>query len=199
MIYKYTIPLPPITKKNSPQIFYMGARCPVCHKGKIARVMPSAAYLKYERAAVYYLAPKPKASVQAPCRVVTLFYMPTRRRVDLTNLMEAAHDVLVAAGILADDNNTIIASVDGSRVLYDKENPPHRNHYTGIGGVAYVIPLQGLPRPRTALPQPVREIPSLRRVVRSSARKEKTGASRRRCSRTARGENPPRLPAVRLL
>ena len=49
--------------------------------------------------------------------------MPTRRRVDLTNLMEAAHDVLVAAGILADDNNTIIVSVDGSRVLYDKEYP----------------------------------------------------------------------------
>ena len=37
--------------------------------------------------------------------------------------MEAAHDTLVAAKILADDNNTIIASVDGSRVLYDKENP----------------------------------------------------------------------------
>jgi Holliday junction resolvase RusA-like endonuclease len=49
--------------------------------------------------------------------------MPTRRRVDLTNLLEAAHDTLVAAKILADDNNTIIASVDGSRVLYDKENP----------------------------------------------------------------------------
>lgn len=59
-IYKYTVPLAPVTKKNSPQIFYMGARCPVCHKGKTARVMPSAAYLKYERAAMYYLTPKPK-------------------------------------------------------------------------------------------------------------------------------------------
>lgn len=37
--------------------------------------------------------------------------------------MEAAHDTLVAAKILADDNNAIIASVDGSRVLYDKANP----------------------------------------------------------------------------
>lgn len=123
MIYAYTIPLPPITKKNSPQIFYMGARCPVCHKGKIARVMPSAAYLKYERAAVYYLTPKPKNPIDTPCCVETRFYMPTRHRVDLTNLMEAAHDVLVAAGILVDDNNTIIASVDGSCVLYDKTNP----------------------------------------------------------------------------
>lgn len=37
--------------------------------------------------------------------------------------MEAAHDTLVAAKILADDNNAIIASVDGSRVMYDKSNP----------------------------------------------------------------------------
>lgn len=72
-IYKYTVPLAPVTKKNSPQIFYMGARCPVCHKGKTARVMPSAAYLKYERAAVYYLTPKPKKPIDTPCRVETRF------------------------------------------------------------------------------------------------------------------------------
>ena len=72
---------------------------------------------------VVSLTPKPKAPLAGRYRVATVFYMPTRRRVDLTNLMEAAHDTLVAAKILADDNNTIIASVDGSRVMYDKENP----------------------------------------------------------------------------
>ena len=123
MIYTYTIPLPPYTKKNSPQIFYMGALCPVCHKGKIARVMPSAAYLKYERAAVYYLTPKPKKPINTACRVETRFYMPTRRRCDLPNHIEAIHDILVKAKILADDDYTIVESVDGSRVLYDKENP----------------------------------------------------------------------------
>ena len=41
----------------------------------------------------------------------------------MTNLMEATDDLLVAAGILADDNHRIIVSHDGSRVLYDKENP----------------------------------------------------------------------------
>lgn len=122
-IYKYTVPLPPVTKKNSPQIFYIGAKCPVCHRGKIARVMPSAAYLKYERSAMWYLTPKPKTPLAGRYRVAAVFYMPTRRRVDLTNLLEACHDTLVAAKILADDNNTIIASVDGSRVLYDKANP----------------------------------------------------------------------------
>lgn len=70
-----------------------------------------------------YLTPKPKAPLSGCYRVATVFYMPTRRKVDLTNLMEAAHDTLVAAKIFADDNYTIIASVDGSRVLYDKENP----------------------------------------------------------------------------
>lgn len=49
--------------------------------------------------------------------------MPTRRRVDKSNLEAAAHDVLVKYGVLADDNRDIIASTDGSRVYYDKENP----------------------------------------------------------------------------
>lgn len=116
MIQKYIISLPPITKKNSQQIL-------TNHRTGKPFIAPSSAYKRYEQQAMLYLTTKPKAPLQSPCRVVTLFYMPTRRRVDLTNLMEAAHDVLVAAGILADDNNTIIVSVDGSRVLYDKENP----------------------------------------------------------------------------
>ena len=49
--------------------------------------------------------------------------MKTKRKCDLTNLLECADDVLVKAGILVDDNYTIIESHDGSRVHYDKENP----------------------------------------------------------------------------
>ena len=52
-----------------------------------------------------------------------LFYMKTHRRVDLVNLMEAMDDILVGKGILKDDNASVIAGHDGSRVLYDKENP----------------------------------------------------------------------------
>lgn len=70
-----------------------------------------------------YLYPKPIKPLEGRYRVATVLYMPTRRRTDLTNLIEAAHDVLVAGKILADDNYTIIASVDGSRVMVDKENP----------------------------------------------------------------------------
>lgn len=114
--YHYTIPLPPITKKNSQQIL-------TNHRTGKPFIAPSRQYKKYEQAAMWYLTPKPKAPLSGRYRVATVFYMPTRRKVDLTNLMEAAHDTLVAAKILADDNNTIIASVDGSRVLYDKANP----------------------------------------------------------------------------
>ena len=52
-----------------------------------------------------------------------MFYMPTKRRVDLTNLLEAIDDVLGKYGVLKDDNSEIITSHDGSRVLYDKDNP----------------------------------------------------------------------------
>lgn len=117
MIHKYIISLPPITKKNSQQIL-------TNHRTGKPFIAPSKQYKRYEQAAAWYLlTPKPKTPLAGRYRVATVFYMPTRRRVDLTNLMEAAHDTLVAAKILADDNNTIIASVDGSRVLYDKENP----------------------------------------------------------------------------
>ena len=55
--------------------------------------------------------------------VQCLYYMPDRRRVDLTNLLEATDDILVRAGVLADDCAAIVASHDGSRVLMDKARP----------------------------------------------------------------------------
>ena len=116
VIQKYIISLPPITKKNSQQIL-------TNHRTGKPFIAPSRQYKKYEQAAMWYLTPKPKAPLSGRYRVATVFYMPTRRKVDLTNLLEACHDTLVAAKILADDNNAIIASVDGSRVMYDKENP----------------------------------------------------------------------------
>lgn len=113
---KYTINLTPITKKNSQQILT---------NPKTGRpfIMPSKKYKEYERDAVWFLKPRPPRPIECPVNVKCLFYMPTKRRVDKTNLEESAHDVLVAAGILADDNRDIIAATDGSRVLYDKTNP----------------------------------------------------------------------------
>ena len=116
MIQKYIISLPPITKKNSQQIL-------TNHRTGKPFIAPSRQYKKYEQAAMWYLTPKPKAPLSGRYRVATVLHMPTRRSVFHPNWLEACHDTLVAAKILADDNNAIIASVDGSRVMYDKENP----------------------------------------------------------------------------
>ena len=113
---KYTVKLPPITKKNSQQILT---------NPKTGRpfIMPSKKYKEYERDAVWFLTPRPPRPIECSLNVKCLFYMPTRRRTDLTNLLEAADDLLVHAGIIADDHYGIITAHDGSRVLYDKDNP----------------------------------------------------------------------------
>lgn len=109
-----TIPLIPVTKKNSQQIIMARGR-PV--------VIPSAAYRRYEDACKAFLRPIPKDPVNGPVNVQCVYYMPTRRRVDLVNLQEATLDILVKFGFLEDDNSNIVASMDGSRVLYDKQRP----------------------------------------------------------------------------
>ena len=107
----FTIPLKPVTKKNSQRI--------IINRGK-PMILPSKAYKEYEHDALYFLKP---LEIDYPVNVKAVYYMPTKRRVDLTNLHEALHDVLVKAGTLTDDNSNIIVSTDGSRVMYDKDNP----------------------------------------------------------------------------
>lgn len=116
MTYRYLIPLAPVTKKNSQQI---------CVNRKTGRpfVSQSKTYRAYEEQAKYFLIPKPPTPVNYPVTVKCVYYMPTRRKVDTANLNAAIHDILVKYGILSDDNRDIIASTDGTRTFYDKENP----------------------------------------------------------------------------
>ena len=112
-----TVPLAPITKKNSMRIM---------HSSKTGKpfIMPSKQYQDYEAEAVWHCKrARVQRPIEEPVEVKCLFYMPTRRRVDLTNLLESIDDVLVRAGVLKDDHSGIIVSHDGSRVLYDKEKP----------------------------------------------------------------------------
>lgn len=113
---RYTIKLPPITKKNSQQILT---------NPKTGRpfIMPSAKYKEYEREAGWFLKPRPPRPIECSLHIKCLFYLPTRRRTDLTNLLEAVDDLLVHAGIIADDHYGIVTSHDGSRVRWDKDNP----------------------------------------------------------------------------
>ena len=62
--------------------------------------------------------------------------MPTRRRVDLSNLIEAIHDIMTKYNCIVDDNCNIIYSIDGSCVKYDKENPEYFIEYRSDSGFA---------------------------------------------------------------
>lgn len=115
MTYSILIPFAPASKKNSQRIV---------RNGGIPRIIPSAAYKEYELAALPLVREQWTGEpLSAPCNVAMMFYMPTRRRVDLVNLQEAALDVLVKAGVLADDCSAIVETMDGSGVRHDKEEP----------------------------------------------------------------------------
>ena len=111
---KFTIQVAPITKKNHQQIIRNS-------KTGNLMVIQSKQYIQYERDARWFM---PHIdTIEEPVNVQAVFYMPTRRRVDLVNLQEALLDVLVKYGILADDNSQIVHSMDGSYVDYSKERP----------------------------------------------------------------------------
>ena len=103
----------PRTKKNSSQIVKLHGR--YC-------VIPSKVYKEYEKEALVQIKP-PKTPIAKEVNVRCLYYMPTRRRVDLCNLLEATCDILVKAKVLQDDNSGVVVGHDGSRVLYDKDKP----------------------------------------------------------------------------
>ena len=102
-------------KKNSQQIIINKAT------GR-PMIIQSKRYREYEKECGWFIQGKGE-KINEPVTVKCLFYMPTKRRVDLTNLLNAILDILVKYEVIADDNSNIVYSVDGSRVLYDKENP----------------------------------------------------------------------------
>lgn len=111
-----TIPLAPISKKNHQDIIYN-------KKTKRRMVIPSKQYREYEKACAEFIPQMPFNMFDCPVNVECVYYMPTHRRVDLVNLLQSTMDILVKYGILKDDNCNIVASMDGSKVLYSKENP----------------------------------------------------------------------------
>ncbi len=104
----------PRTKKNSARILRSGSGTPF--------VAPSKAFVEYQTACLWQIRSPPEP-ISAPVNVRCVYYMATRHKVDLANLLEATCDILVKAGVLADDNSRIVAAHDGSRVDYDKTAP----------------------------------------------------------------------------
>lgn len=106
----------PRTKKNSQRIIRIG---------RGSRIIPSKAYMDYaQECALQLLAQRAtNAGIDYPVNISCVYYMPTRRKVDLVNLLEATCDILKDNFVVIDDNASIIAGHDGSRVMYDKLHP----------------------------------------------------------------------------
>lgn len=114
---KFTIYGNPITKKNHGRI--VQKKLP---SGKsLPLVLPSEAYVKYEKEAKQYI--PTIDTINYPIILKCNYFMGTKHKCDLVNLLQATCDVLVKYKVLEDDNYTIISSFDGSSVDYDKDNP----------------------------------------------------------------------------
>jgi len=122
---EFTIPVRPATKKNSGQIVM---------RGKYPVLIPSKNYLHFEKECMpYFNRVKANAGIiDYPVNMQCVFYVETKRRIDLPNLLNAVDDAAVKSGFLLDDNRDIIAAHDGSRVYHDKFNPRIEVKITGM-------------------------------------------------------------------
>lgn len=115
MTINMTIHGAPRTKKNSSQIWRKA--------NGVAFIAPSPYYKEYAGVFLRQVNKDHKLVLDMPVNVRCVYYMPTRRLVDLVGLLQATDDLLVKGRVLKDDNSKIIASHDGSRVRYDKLDP----------------------------------------------------------------------------
>lgn len=111
---KIIIPMNPITKKNHSQVIMINGR---------PMVLPSKPYKEYEKKCKEYIPVLREPPINYPINLKVHYYMQTKRKCDITNLLQATCDILVKYAVLEDDNYTIVSSVDGTKVEYDKENP----------------------------------------------------------------------------
>lgn len=114
VLFKITIPIEPRTKKNSGQM--------VKTKTGKSFLLPSKAFREYQLECGYILK-RHSLHLDTPLNIKAVYFMGTRRKVDITNLNSALHDILVHYDVIADDNMRIVLATDGSRVRYDKQNP----------------------------------------------------------------------------
>ena len=107
------IPLLCRSKKNSQQMILN----PHTHKPLLIQ---SKLYYEFEKNCGYFLKRYAK-HIDYPVNLNVKFYVPDRRKRDLTNLENALADILVKYGVLVDDNYSVLAGWDGSRIIYEKD------------------------------------------------------------------------------
>ena len=109
---KIIIPLLCRSKKNNQQILINSKT----HKPFVSQ---SKLYKEFERNCGYFLN-KYQTNINYPVNIKCTFYVPDKRKRDLTNLENAIADILVKYKVIADENYNIIQSWDGSRIIYEK-------------------------------------------------------------------------------
>lgn len=121
MFIQFTIPVHPVSKKNSQQIITLRTKY-----GKSRNIIiPSKKYKEFEAECLPFFTQVKKQAgvVDFPVNMAVSFFVSKKLKYDLTNLLEAIDDAAVKSGFILDDNRDIIAGHDGSRVFYDKYNP----------------------------------------------------------------------------
>lgn len=111
------IPLLARSKKNSQQILKN-------YKTGKYFISQSELYRNFERECGLFLLKYKNNIISYPINLKCLFYVPDRRKRDLTNLENAIADILVKYKVLEDDNYNIIAGWDGSRIIYRPDKQP---------------------------------------------------------------------------
>jgi Holliday junction resolvase RusA-like endonuclease len=131
---KIIIRVPPVTKKNSPDIIDIGDRCPCCGRGCRSKPLPSKQFRRYQEDCGWFLGSVRGIAIDCPVNIEAHYCIDRDIISDLTNYHAALHDVLTHYGVIRDDNRHIIVSTDGSRVHVDRVNPRTEVTITPIGG-----------------------------------------------------------------
>ena len=82
-------------------------------------VIQSKLYLEFEQACGFWLK-RYARHIDCPINLKCTFIVPDRKRRDIVNLLNAIQDILVKYDVIADDNSNIVASLDGTRIVYEK-------------------------------------------------------------------------------
>ena len=109
---KIEIPVMARPKKNSQQIY-------INPKTKRPFITQSKNYKEFEKVCGEYLKDY-QLHINFYINLKCTFYVSDRRKRDIVNLLNAMQDILVKYGVIEDDNYNIVASVDGSRIIYEK-------------------------------------------------------------------------------
>ena len=109
------IPITPRSKKNSQNIV-------INKKTGRLMVVQNKVYTQYEKDCKEYM-PKLDNPIDYPINLKCCYYVGDARARDIVNFIEATQDILVKYKVLKDDNYNIVASLDGSSMQIDRENP----------------------------------------------------------------------------